>query len=410
LPLVYAEPEMALSVLRNTAAWANPTGDLPYALDGAKRPTNMLWRPSDQNLWVLWLAAEYAAATGDLAAFDEPLAYHPAHAARAVPLREHLRRQFLFFVHGVGRGARNHVRILNADWNDIALDTPGVSRELMIARGSSVLNSAFASWVLGVFGGLAERLGEGALALQARSQAEDLRRLVAAAWNGRWFHRAYAPTGAIVGDTDCWLEVQPWAILCGAADREQTRKLLGVIEDGHRYGSPLGARVKWPHTGQSDWGHGTQGGIWYAINMTLIWAAARVAPDLARDEWRRMTLRAHTGHYPEIWEGTLSGPDAWNAPEYSRPGRTWANPAGFAMQSYPVHNLHAHAQPLLSYLRLLGVEPTAGGRLAVGRAGHFESRILRVARDGHGSLRARGKVILETPHGTVEGGPGIVSW
>src|SRR5205807_10150981 len=91
LPLVYTEPDLALSVLRNTCAWAGPDGDLPYGLDGHKRPWTQVFRPSDQNLWALWLAAEYAAATGDLAAFAEPL------PGGDVPLGELLRRQFRFF-------------------------------------------------------------------------------------------------------------------------------------------------------------------------------------------------------------------------------------------------------------------------------------------------------------------------
>ena len=57
---------------------------------------------------------------------------------------------------------------------------------------------------------------------------------------------------------------------------------------------------------------------------SLVWAAAHVDRALAWDAWRRMTLHAHTESYPAIWEGTLSGPDAWNAPEFSRAGRTWA--------------------------------------------------------------------------------------
>src|SRR5262249_12102754 len=198
LPLVYFEPDAALAVLRNTCAWAQPNGDLPYALDGAKRPTNLVFRPSDANLWALWLAAEYAAATGDLDAFDRPLAYHPSRGAEPVPLCEHLRRQFRFFVDVVGRGERGHVRILNADWYDTAVADAGVHPVLMIERGSSVLNSAMASWVLGVFAGLATRLGETALAAEATAQADDLRALVAQAWNGRWYHRAYAP-GVVVG-------------------------------------------------------------------------------------------------------------------------------------------------------------------------------------------------------------------
>jgi Glycosyl hydrolase 36 superfamily, catalytic domain len=414
LPLVYIAPALALSVLRNTCAWATPDGDLPYALDPAKRPTNLLFRPSDQNLWALWLAAEYAAATGDLAAFDEPAPYHPARATPPVPLREHLRRQFRFFVDGVGRGEGRHVRILNADWNDVAIAESGADRDVMIERGGSVLNSAMAAWVLPVFAGLAERLGDTALATEARVQADDLRGLVTQAWNGRWFHRAYAPGVGPIGDTQCWLEVQPWAILCGAADASQATSLLATIDAGHRAGSPLGARLRWPATEEElaagRWGEGTAGGIWYSINMTLVWAAARVAPAMAWDEWRRMTLAAHTAAHPGIWEGTLSGPDAWNAPESRRPGRTWAAPP-LSMQAFPVNNMHSHAQPLLAYLRLLGVEPTPSGSLTVGGGGRFRSEVFRVEQTGHGLLRARGPVVVESPRKTVRGGgAGTVRW
>ncbi len=414
LPLVYVEPRLALSVLRNTCAWAKPNGDLPYALDGAKHPTNIIFRPSDSNLWALWLAAEYAAATGDLAAFDKPLAYHPTYRAPTVRLREHLRRQFRFFVDSVGRGERGHVRILNADWNDTAVTDSGVDRTVMIERGSSVLNSAMASWVLAVFAGLATRLGETALATEATAQAEDLRGLVAQAWNGRWFHRAYAPGVAPVGDSDCWLEVQPWAILCGAADATQAAALLDLIDRGHRADSPLGARLRWPappdRVAAGTWGDASLGGIWYSINMTLVWAGARVSPALGWDEWRRMTLASHTAAYPTFWEGTLSGPDSWNAPESTRPGRTWSAAPAFAMQAFPVNNMHSHSQPLLAYLRLLGVEPTPRGTLAVGGGADFTSNVFRLASSGRGHLRASGPVVVETGRGTVRGGPGPVRW
>jgi hypothetical protein len=413
LPLVYLDPPRALSVLRNTCAWADVDGDLPYALDPAKIPASLGFRPSDQNLWALWLAAEYAAATGDLTAFDTALAYHPSRAAEPVPLREHLRRQFRFFVDEVGRGEGDHVRILNADWNDVAISDSGVDRETMIERGGSVLNSAMASWVLGVFGGLAERLGETALATEARSEAEALRLLVAQAWNGRWFHRAYAPGAGPVGDDDCWLEVQPWALLCGAADAHQAESLLATIDGGHRAGSPVGTRLRWPappeQVENGTWGDGTSGGIWYAIDMTLVWAAARIAPQLAWDAWRRMSLAAHSAAYPTIWEGTLSGPDSWNGPESTRPGRTWAAPPVLAMQTYPVNNNHSHAQPILAYLRLLGVEPTPRGTLAVGQGGRFRSESFHLGINGHGKLQAAGAVTVESAHGTVSG-TGTVTW
>ena len=412
LPLVYLDPPRALSVLRNTCAWADVDGDLPYALEPSKLPNSLGFRPSDQNLWALWLAAEYAAATGDLAAFDAELPYHPARGAAPVALREHLRRQFRFFIDEIGRGEGDHVRILNADWNDVAIADSGVDRETMIERGGSVLNSAMASWVLGVFAGLAERLGESALANEARGEAEALRLLVAQAWNGRWFHRAYGP-GVAVGDEDCWLEVQPWALLCGAADAQQAESLLATIDQGHRAGSPVGTRLRWPappdRVENGTWGDGTTGGIWYAIDMTLVWAAARIAPAIAWDAWRRMSLAAHTAAYPTFWEGTLSGPDSWNGPESTRAGRTWSAAPLFAMQTYPVNNHHAHAQPILAYLRLLGVEPTVRGTLAVGGGGRFRSPTFRLGPSGHGRLDAVGEVTVEAMHGTVSG-TGAVKW
>jgi Glycosyl hydrolase 36 superfamily, catalytic domain len=344
LPLVHIEPDLALSVLRNTCAWGSPDGDLPYALNGRKQPWTGVFRPSDQNLWALWLAAEYAAATGDHAAFANPVAYHPVHDAEPVSLQENLRRQFRFFVDEVGLGEHGHVRILNADWNDMAITESGVDRAVMIERGESVLNSAMAAWVLPVYADLAARLGDQATAAQARSLGADLRVRVAGEWNGRWFRRAYGD--GPIGDDQLWLEVQPWAILSGAAEPGQARELLVTIDRTCRAGSPLGARIR------------AGGPVWFAVSMTLVWAAIDHDIDLAWDEWRRMTLHAHTTAYPDIWSGTLSGPDAYLPPEADRPGETWASPElGVAMQTYPVANLHSHSQPLLAHQRLSGIDP-----------------------------------------------------
>lgn len=412
LPLVYVEPDLALSVLRNTCSWATPDGDLPYALDGAKRPWTGLFQPSDQNLWALWLASEYAAATGDLRAFDAPLDYDPAHAAPPASLQDHLRRQFACFNEIVGVGEHGHVRMRNADWNDDAIGLSGIDRRTMVERGESVLNSAFAAWVLPVYAGLCERLGDDATAAEARRVGERLRERVAGEWNGRWYRRAYAPGRGALGDDDCWLEVQPWAILCGAADDGRARELLQTIDEQLRRGSPLGARVRWPlppPDGVRPPGEGTTGGVWFSVNMTLVWAASRLMPELAWDEWRRMTLAAHADAYPGIWEGTLSGPDAYNAPESSRAGHTWHTPI-VSMQHFPVNNLHSHSAPLIAYLRLLGIGPDASGDLLIGSGGAFESEVLRLAADGHGSLRASGPMRVRSLHGVVDGGAGTIIW
>jgi len=403
LPLVYSEPDLALSVLRHCVARATPAGDLPYGLDAGMRPWTELFQPSDQNLYALWLAAEHLAATGDTAAYAGPVPYHPAYDAEPVSLTEHLRRQFRFFVDEVGLGERGHVRMRNADWNDGAIGASGVERHVMVEKGESVLNSAFAAWVLPVWAGAADRLGMKEIAAEARAYADGLRDAVRESWNGRWFQRAYAPGAAPVGDVDCWMEPQPWAILCGAADPDQAHQLLDTIDRLGRAGSPLGCRARFPAEGDDNQ-------VWFAINATLVWAAARAGADWAWDEWRSMSLARHTSSYPGVWEGTLSGPDAYLAPEASRPGRTWAVPeAGVSMQAFPVANAHAHAQPVLAYLRLLGVEPSPDGGLCTGAGGSFRSRTFELDHAGHGRLSGPGELVVRSVHG-VRSGVGAVTW
>jgi hypothetical protein len=401
IPLIYTEPKLALSILRNTCSWCSADGDLPYALAGNKLPFTQMFRPSDQNLWALWLAAEYGIATGDLAAFNVDVPFHPVYQAAPASLKENLIRQFRFLKNQIGLGARGHIRILNADWNDLALEVSGGDKAAMQAEGGSVLNSAMAAWVLPVFAVLLEKLGEHTEAKQARLLAETLRLKVVAAWNGRWFDRAYAPDGGVVGRDACWLEVQPWAILCGACDKAQAAQILDTIDNMHRKNSPLGARVVWPLPDSPHAGMGIHGGIWYSVNMTLVWAASTVSALYAQDEWGRMTLASHSKHVPESWAGTLSGPDAWNSPETKRPGETWAYP-WLSMQDYPIGNMHSHSQPLLAYLRLLGICPLADGTLQCGR-GSFESAIIKLNEDGHGYWRGAGNITLTTKHGQTSG-------
>lgn len=413
LPLVYSEPDLALRVLRNTCAWAAPTGELPFALDGAKEPVTTMLQPSDASLFAFWLAAEYAAATGDVAAFDESLPWHPTYGSTTATLKENLLQQYRYFRDVIGRGQiRGHVRIRNADWNDLAIEESGADRHTMIGQGESVLNSAMASWVLPVFAGLLDRLGERTLADDARVLGETLCNLVRTAWNGRWFDRAYSPNGEIVGGPhEMWLEPQPWAIIGGAAD-EVGEQLRQAIVDGPVRESPLGARVRWPVPSSATPGESLSGGIWFSINATLVWALRDLEPEMAWREWRKMTLAAHTAAYPDVWEGTLSGPDAYNAPESTRPGRTWtsAHVSDGGSQAFPVSNPHSHAQPLFAYLRLLGVEPTETGALRVRGGGAWRSATFTLDEDGHGSLLAKGEVIVETPFGAITGGPGLVQW
>ena len=74
------------------------------------------------------------------------------------------------------------------------------------------------------------------------------------------------------------------------------------------------------------------------------------------------------------------------------------------------NNLHSHSQPILSYLRLLGIEPTADGTLQVGGGASFESPTFSLGDDGHGWLESRGEVHVTSEHGNVSGAAGRLEW
>ncbi len=363
LPLVYFEPDLARDVLLSVLAQADETGELPYSMTGYGIPWAFIWKPGDSDIWALWLAAEYVLATRDTALLDEPLAYFPPASGTKVLVWDHLVRSYRHLVDGVGLGERGLLHARNADWND-ALVVEAAPGDIggFVAHGESTLSSAFAAWVLPRFASLARGRGETAFAAEIDAFASGLRDRLKRYWTGRWLARAILPDGALYGTDQLHLEPQPWAILAGVADDAQTDALLDDIDRLLREGSPLGARLISAGTGARPSGDATQGGVWLSITHTLIWAAARRRPDIAWDEFRRNTLANHARQYPGVWVGAWSGPDSYNSDWSTRPGWTFDIPAfNVYGQFWPIQNVHAHAQPLLSFLRLAGVEATEEG-------------------------------------------------
>lgn len=363
LPLVYFEPELAKDVLLSVLGQQDANGHFPYSITGYGIAYDFIWQPGDHDIWALWLASEYVLATRDLGLLDEALDYYPPRTGRTASVWEHLSLAYRQLVDVVGVGARGLLHARNADWNDALVFEAAPDDTLAFIRdGESTLASAFAAWVLPRFASVARERGDDAFAEEIDAFATGLRDRLRDFWTGRWFARAILPDGKLYGTDRLHLEPQPWAILAGVTDDAQTETLLDEIDARLRDGSPLGARLHSEEGGDQPSGESTQGGVWLSINHTLVWAAARARPALAWDEFLRNTLQTHTATYPGVWVGAWSGPDAYNSDWSSRPGWTWDLPAlNVYGQIWPIQNVHTHSQPLLSFLRLAGVEPIAGG-------------------------------------------------
>jgi hypothetical protein len=378
MPFVFSRPEIVREVLRYTLKEIQPDGSIPYGIVGSGVPMPVQYRPSDQEMWLLWLAAEYVLASRDRNFLDERI---PAYPRRDVvsgdpTIREMLRRCYRHLVDVIGAGQHGLMRLSNGDWND-GVVVGNISSELhaeIREHGESVLNAAMACYVLDHYGRLLTFSGESKLAAEAQAKAEAQRHAVRDQWAGAWFRRAWL--GAQLGWTgekQVWLEPQPWAIIGGAATPEQSAKLVDTLDRLVRKPSPIGAMLHSERMAQMGMAPGmlTNGGIWPSINGTLIWALALTDGAQAWDEWKKNSLALHAEAYPDIWYGIWSGPDSYNSTLSRHPGQTMFTESasggppqwdwGVNWTDFPVMNMHPHAWPLYSAVKLLGVEFNESG-------------------------------------------------
>ena len=65
LPFIFSDPEIVRGIIRYTLKEIQPDGSIPYGIVGSGVPMPVIFRPSDQDMWLLWLVSEYVLATRD---------------------------------------------------------------------------------------------------------------------------------------------------------------------------------------------------------------------------------------------------------------------------------------------------------------------------------------------------------
>jgi hypothetical protein len=371
LPFLFSDPEIVKEILRYTLKEVRANGSIPYGIvgHGTIMPA-VSDNSSDMPLWLLWAASEYVLATRDTAFLDEEIPTWPLRgpAAGKEPVRKLLARCYKHLVEDVGVGEHGVMRMLNDDWNDALVIFWG-QRTLKetVAQGESVLNSAMAAWVFDYYARMLTYAGQDAGQIaHVRQKAEENRKAARAQWTGKWLRRAWlGPTVGWLGEKGLWLEPQPWAIIGGVTDTEQTKTLIATMDELLRRDSPIGAMQmnKNPDIASqamAEPGTSISGGIWPSLNATLVWALAQVNGEMAWDEWKKNTLARHAEVYPDIWYNTWSGPDTLNSTVSKHPGET-VNSGFLRYTDFPIGNLHSHACTLYSAAKLLGLEFTEAG-------------------------------------------------
>jgi hypothetical protein len=408
LPFVYSRPEIVKEVLRYTLKEVLPDGEIPYGVTGHGMRMAVPFRPSDQELWLLWLASEYVLATRDTEFLDERLPTFPLYGPKAsrASVRELLARCYRHLTRVTGTGRHGLMRLSNGDWNDGAVVgfVPKDQHEEVRLRGESTLNAAFATYTLDLYARMLTFVGDTALAVETTNWAEGQRKAVREQWTGKWFRRGWLNEKlGWIGENEMWLEPQPWAIIGRAATPEQTIQLVESINELMRKPSPIGAMLMSRTLKEiaTQPGTLTNAAVWPSINGTLVWALALLDGKLAWDEWRKNSLALHTEAYPDVWYGIWSGPDTYNSSFSKYAGQTFfdekallgeesESPLGSGVNwtDFPVMNMHPHAWPLYDTVKLIGAEFTPEGLVltpALPKAAYrFDSPLLGLEKSSAG--------------------------
>ena len=183
---------------------------------------------ADDALWLVPAITEYIKETGDLAFADQPIAYADSSVsgspeARADSVYGHMKRILDFSARETG--PNGICKGLRADWNDC----------LNLGGGESALVSELHFWALSHFIGLAERLGREEDVKVYSALREKVGRVIQdRLWDGEWYIRGVTKNGRKIGTkTDregrVHLESNAWAVLSGAAGRQQGLKAMDSV-------------------------------------------------------------------------------------------------------------------------------------------------------------------------------------
>lgn len=374
LPLCHYDPGLARSVLLYLAKHTNPRGSIRSGDEGLGYFPVGADQKSDNELYSLWLAAEYLGVTRDAAALEIVVPFDGMSRAGSDSLLDRLARWFRYFRDCVHTGPSGLVRLMCSDWNDCFY---GFFKDVPYSRifhqGESMLNTTLALHVLGSLADALDALppdaGASAATLdEARRLARALRSTRASLldaflkdWGDADFPvRARIGRDLVVGDKELFLEPLGFILGLPEVPEERRHRLWDLIRERLMDREMLGARQR------ETPGSRENGGIWHALNGNLVTGLARLDRDAARDFAARMGLRQHRRHFPDQWVGQWSGGDShdpsatradtddssfsWDG-GYGGPGNTAGRVAPY-LYPFPVFCAHAHAWPLQAHFLL----------------------------------------------------------
>lgn len=255
---------------------------------------------SDDPLWLILSVSAYIKETGDWGLLDEMVPYDNDMSI-AKPMLDHLKVSFYKIVNNLG--PHGLPLAMRADWNDCInlscySDTPGESFQTytnprFAAEGgySKIAESVMVATLFTYAGpnyvSILEHLGKTDEAAAAQAELDKMKaNIMAHAWDGDWFLRAYDAEGKKMGSKECeegqiFIEPQGFAIMSDI-DAKASKKTLVAIDErlNTKYGLVLNNpaftkyHIQYGEISTYPGGYKENAGIFTHNNAWIICAAA----------------------------------------------------------------------------------------------------------------------------------------
>lgn len=176
---------------------------------------------SDDALWLVAAITEYVKETGETEFLEEIITYADGGEGTVY---QHMKRILDFSAQQVGDSGI--CKGLRADWNDC----------LNLGGGESALVSFLHFWALGHFIETAKYLGKGEDVTRYEAMRDNVKQVCQEKlWDEEWFIRGITKNGRKIGTMEdqegkIHLESNAWAVLSGAASKEQARKAMDSVD------------------------------------------------------------------------------------------------------------------------------------------------------------------------------------
>ena len=350
LSAIYTRPQLAKSALRYVLKQTLADGEMTRGNQGYGYAPPMVYKESDQQIYVAMAVAEYLRVTGDYAFLREPACFYPVETHQTTTVEEILKRQFVYLRDEIGRGPNGLIRLQNSDWSDSFLHK--YSPNVFHWSAESHLNSAMA---MAVLPGYVEQLRGHASDDFVEAVAQYADEVTAAYLHDLgdrpYSARAYLSDSLRFGtDLVC---IEPHSYLLQAtqlpAERRRAiyRNIRSQIEEPEAIGIRTRERSMWGDPAASE-----DGGIWFALEYPLLLGVATFDRAEAWRLMKKFSFDTFARKYPDYWVGHWTAADEVNSTLY-RPGLySYWIPIDNYRHGFEGYCSHPHTWPLYCYYRL----------------------------------------------------------